>query len=88
MMKHAAAQSTASLTVAAGLKLTVPIGISMEHLEGLMLAAAATAATLRQQKERPRSDIGQRCGEAQPTGTSDNIDLQIARTHTSHVGKQ
>ena len=31
-----------------------------------MLAAGATAATPRQQEERPRSDIGQRCGKAQP----------------------
>jgi hypothetical protein len=48
MTKHAAGQSTAFLTVAGSLKFAVPIGISVQHLNGLMLAAGAAAATSRQ----------------------------------------
>jgi hypothetical protein len=88
MTKHAAGQSTASLTVAGALKLAVPVGVSVQHLDGLMLAAGATAATPRQQEERPRSDIGQRCGKAQPAGSPNNLYLQIAHAQAPHVGEQ
>jgi hypothetical protein len=60
MTKHAAGQSTASLTVACALKPAVSVGISVQYLNGLVLAAGATAATPRQQEERPRSDVGPR----------------------------
>jgi hypothetical protein len=86
--KHAAGQPTAFLTVAGSLKLAVSVGISVQYLNGLMLAAGATAATPRQQEERPRSDVGQRCGEAQPAGSPNNLYLQIARAQAPHVGKQ
>src|SRR5512133_2885796 len=88
MTKHAAGQSTASLAVAGALKLAVPVGVSVQHLDGLMLAAGATAAATRQQEERPKSDIGQRCGKAQPAGRPDDLYLQIARARVPHVGQQ
>ena len=47
----------------------------MQHLDGLMLSCGTTAATPRQQKERPRSDIGQRGSEAQPADTPNTLDL-------------
>jgi len=47
----------------------------MQHLDGLVLSTRATAATSRQQKERPGPDVGQRGGEAQPVSTANNLDL-------------
>jgi hypothetical protein len=75
MAEHAPGDSPASLPVTGALKFPVPVGISMQHLDGLMLSCGTTAATPRQQKERPRSDIGQRGSEAQPAGTPNTLDL-------------
>jgi hypothetical protein len=75
MAKHASGQTPASFTVTGPLKFPVSVAISMQHLDGLMLSARAAAATSRQQKERPWSDVGQRGGEAQPASTANNLDL-------------
>jgi ligand-binding sensor protein len=75
MAEHASGQPLAFRPVAGTLKFPVPVGISMQHLDGLMLSCGTTAATPRQQKERPRSDIGQRGSEAQPAGTPNTLDL-------------
>jgi hypothetical protein len=87
MAEHASGQTPASFTVMGALKFPVPVAISMQHLDGLVLSAGATAATSRQQEERPWSDVGQRGGEAQPASTASNLDLQIACAQTPHVGK-
>jgi hypothetical protein len=66
MTKHAAGQSTASLTVAGALKLAVPVGISVQYLNGLMLAAggrrdpeaAGRAAQVRRWPAMRRSAAG------------------------------
>jgi hypothetical protein len=69
--KHAAGQPTAFLTVAGSLKLAVSVGISVQYLNGLMLAAGATAATPRQQKSGPgptlASDAAKRSRRVVPT---------------------
>ena len=75
MAKHAPGQSAACFTVAGTLKLPVPVPISMQYLDGLVLSAGAAAATSRQQKERPWSDVGQRGCEAQPPSTANNLNL-------------
>jgi hypothetical protein len=38
MAEHASGHLPASFTVAGALKLPVPVGISMQHLDGLMLS--------------------------------------------------
>jgi hypothetical protein len=43
MAEHAPGHPPASLTVAGTLKFTVQVGISMQHLEGLMLSRHASA---------------------------------------------
>jgi hypothetical protein len=43
MAEHASGHPPASLTVAGTLKFPVQVGISMQHLEGLMLSRGAAA---------------------------------------------
>jgi hypothetical protein len=56
--QHAAGQSPASLTIAGTLKLAVPIAISVQYLNSLMLSLRTSAPPPRQQEERSGTDIG------------------------------
>jgi hypothetical protein len=50
MAEHAPGHPPASLTVAGTLKFPVAVGISMQYLDGLVLARPASASTPRQQE--------------------------------------
>src|SRR5829696_788605 len=88
MAEHASGHSPVSLTVAGALKRPIPVPVSIQHLDGLMLSTPAFSPSPGQQQERSGPDVGQRGGEPQSSDITDNLDTQITRTQTPHVGQQ
>ena len=88
MDQHAPGRSTERRTVASALEYAIPVEISMLCLDRLMLSRLAPAACLGQQEKWPRSDVGQGSSEPESSGTTHDLDTQIACAQAPQVGQQ
>src|SRR5215207_821502 len=88
MEKHAPGRSAERRTVASALEYAISVEISMQGLDRLMLSRRTPAAPPGQQEKWPRSDIGQGRSEPKSSGTTHDLDTQIACAQAPHVGQQ
>jgi hypothetical protein len=88
MDQHAPGHSTEAGTIARALEYAIPVEISMQGLDRLVLSRLALATPPGQKKKGSRTDVGQGSSEPEPSGTTHDLDTQIACAQAPHVGQQ